>query len=69
MKPLQDFREDTVVLSMLLKPIKLIEVLFIYWFVGCSREMDVGLVSATPLINGVLNLNNNISNDIYFTDQ
>ena len=64
MKPLQNFREDTIVLRMLLKLIKL-EMLFIYWFVGSSSEMDVSFVSATPLVNGVLNLKANISNTLY----
>jgi hypothetical protein len=50
---------------MLIKLIKLLEVLFIYWFVGRSREMDVGLVSNTPLINGVLDLKIRISNNLY----
>jgi hypothetical protein len=67
MKPLQNFREDTVVLRMFIKLIKLLEVLFIHWFVGSSREVDVGLVSDTPLINGVLDLKTNISN--IFTNQ
>jgi hypothetical protein len=43
---------------MLLKLIKHLEMLFVYRFVGNSREIDVSLVSATPLVNGVLNLEN-----------
>ena len=64
MKPLQNFWEDTIILCMLLKLIKLLEVLFVYWFVGSSCEMDVHLVAITPLINGVLNLKTNISNTL-----
>ena len=65
MKPLQNFRKDTIVLCMLVKLLKFDEMLFIYWFVGSSCKMDVSLVSATPLINGILNLKTNISNTLY----
>ena len=58
MKPLQDFREDTMLLRMLLELIKHPEMLFVYWFVGNGREIDVSLVSATPLVDGVLDLEN-----------
>ena len=51
MKPLQNFWEDTIILCMLLKLIKLLEVLFVYWFVGSSHEMDVHLVAVTPLVD------------------
>ena len=61
MKPLQNFRENTIVFSMIRKLIEIFEVLFIYWFVGSSCEMDVNLVSTAPLINGILNLKTNIS--------
>ena len=58
MKPLQNFGEDAVLLCMLLELIKHPEMLFIYWFVGNSHEIDVSLVSATPLVDGVLDLEN-----------
>jgi len=58
MKPLQNFGEDAVLLCMLLKLIKHPEMLFIYWFVGNGREIDVSLVSTTPLVDGVLDLEN-----------
>jgi hypothetical protein len=58
MKPLQNFGEDTMILHMLLKLIKHLEMLFIYRLVGNSCEIDVSLVSATPLVNGVLDLEN-----------
>lgn len=48
-----------------LKLIKFLEVVFVYWFVSSSCEMYVSLVSATPLINGIFNLRNNISNTVY----
>ena len=65
MKPLQNFRENTIVFSMIRKLIEIFEVLFIYWFVGSSSEMDVNLVSTAPLINGILNLKTDISNTLY----
>jgi len=40
------------------KPLASKGMLFVYWFVGNSHEMDVSLVSTTPLVNGVLNLEN-----------
>ena len=46
---------------MIRKLIKIFEVLFIYWFVGSSYEMDVNFVSATPLFNGIFNLKIDIS--------
>ena len=58
MKPLQNFGEDAVLLHMLLKLIKHPDMLFVYWFVGNGREIDVSLVSATPLVDGVLDLEN-----------
>lgn len=65
MKPLYNFREDSILLRMHLKLIKFLEVVFVYWFVSSSCEMYVSLVSATPLINGIFNLRNNISNTVY----
>ena len=50
---------------MIRKLIEIFEVLFIYWFVGSSSEMDVNLVSTAPLINGILNLKTDISNTLY----
>ena len=50
MKPLQNFWEDAMLLRMLLELIKHPEMLFVYWFVGNGREMDVNLVSTTPLV-------------------
>ena len=58
MKPLQNFGEDAMLLRMLLELIKHPEMLFVYWFVRNSREIDVSLVSATSLVNGVLDLEN-----------
>ena len=59
MKPLQILGEDTVLLCMLLKLIQHLRMLFVYWFVANSHEIDVSLVSgATPLVNGVLDLEN-----------
>lgn len=47
-----------MLLRMLLELIKHPEMLFVYWFVGNGREIDVSLVSATPLVDGVLDLEN-----------
>ena len=58
MKPLQNLGEDIILLHMLLKLIQHLKMLFVYWFVANSGEMDVSLVSATPLVNGVLDLEN-----------
>jgi hypothetical protein len=58
MKPLQNFGEYAMLLCMLLELIKHPEMLFVYWFVGNGCEIDVSLVSATPLVDGVLDLEN-----------
>jgi hypothetical protein len=56
MKPLQNFWEYTMLICVHLKFIKLKEMLFVYGFVSSRCEMNVSLMTATPLINGVLDL-------------
>lgn len=58
MKPLQKSWDDTVLLCMLLELVEHFEVLLVNRLVGGGREVDVGFLAATPLVNAVLNLNN-----------